>query len=35
MGKAAREKAIREYDWGPVGKRWVALAQRWTEEFKK
>ena len=35
MGKAAREKAIREYDWKPVGKRWIALAEQWVEDIKK
>ena len=35
MGKAARRKAIREYDWEPVGKRWIAVAERWTEDLKK
>ena len=35
MGKAARRKAIREYDWEPVGKRWIALAEKWMEDLKK
>ena len=35
MGKAGREKAIREYDWEPVGKRWMALAEKWMEDIKE
>ena len=35
MGKAAREKAIREYDWEPVGKRWITFAEKVMEDMKK
>jgi glycosyltransferase involved in cell wall biosynthesis len=33
-GKAARRKALKEYDWEPVGKRWIDLAKVWEEECK-
>ena len=30
-GKAAREKVKKEYDWGPVGERWIKMAEIWQE----
>ena len=30
-GKAARKKALNEYDWAPVAKRWLDLAKVWEE----
>ena len=33
-GKAARKKALKEYDWEPVGKRWIELAKVWENECK-
>ena len=31
-GKAARKKALKEYDWEPVGKRWIEMAKVWEAE---
>ena len=31
MGKAARAKVKKEYDWPVVEKRWLALAKVWEE----
>jgi len=33
-GKAARKKALKEYDWKPVGQRWIDLAKVWEKECK-
>jgi glycosyltransferase involved in cell wall biosynthesis len=32
MGKAARAKALKEYDWEPVGQRWIDMAHQWEKD---
>ena len=31
MGKEARKKVLKEYDWKQVDKRWIAMAKVWEE----
>ena len=31
MGKAARKKVLKEYDWKPISKRWLDMAKVWEE----
>ena len=33
-GKAARKKALKEYDWKPVGDRWIKMAEIWEKDLK-